>query len=367
MMTFKRQKFQRLTVGCGFDRHTVPIFHASCGGNRTTPLLKTLMTNYCINDCKFCPFRSERKINRDKWDPKELSKIALRFFEMGKIRGVFLSSSVQRDPDLTFQLELETARELRKNGFKEYIHLKIMPGTSRELIKESVELADRVGINIEFPGKEYYEEMKLFLDFKEDILKRFRWLAEEVEKCQKEGKCKAGMDSQMVVGAGEETDREIIKFSGYLYQKLKVRRVYYSRFEPVKNTPLENKKPENPWREYRLYQSSFLLRDYGFRSREFVFDEMDMLSLKEDPKFLIAKENELLVDINHAKKEELIKVPGIGLKTADRIIERRPFRNLGEIKKAGVIVNRALPFIEISGSKQEKLSSYVNSTLFQFP
>jgi len=360
MMTLKREKMRRLSLGSAYDRHIIPIFNASCGGNRCKPLLKTLMSSHCINDCKFCPFRAERYVKRDSWEPKELATISVKLWKMRKIEGVFLSSSVQQDPDTTFEKQLEATKEMRKLGFTEYIHLKVMPGVSRDLIKQSAEIADRVGINIEFPSRDHYEDMKLFLDFRQDILKRLRWVSEEVEKAQKEGKCKAGMDSQMVIGASDETDREIVKISGYIYQKLNARRVYYSRFDPVPHTPLEEKKPENPWREYRLYQSSFLLRDYGFKSRDFVFDGNDKLNLKEDPKFTIAKENDLLVDINGAQKEELLKVPGIGLKTAEKIIEKRPFKDIQDLHSVGVIIKRASPFIELSGVRQSKLNNWLS-------
>ncbi|NCO96561.1 MAG: radical SAM protein [Candidatus Aenigmarchaeota archaeon CG_4_10_14_0_8_um_filter_37_24] len=359
MMTLKREKFRRLNLGSTYDQHTVPIFHASCGGNKCKPLLKTLMTSHCMNDCKFCPFRAERYVHRDKWEPKELANVAVKLWKMRKIEGVFLSSSVYKDPDSTFESQLEAVQEMRNLGFTEYIHLKVMPGTSRDLIKQGVQLADRVGINIEFPNKDHYEDMKLFLSFKEDILKRLRWVAEEVKKAQKEGKCKAGLDSQMVIGASDETDKDIVRISGYIYQELNARRVYYSRFDPVHHTPLEGKKPENPWREYRLYQSSFLLRDYGFKSKEFVFDGNDRLNLKEDPKFSIAKENDLLVDINEAPQKELLRVPGIGLKTAEKIIEKRPFKTMPSFRQVGVIVKRAAPFIELSGVRQMRLSRWL--------
>ncbi len=279
---------------------------------------------------------------------------------MRKIEGVFLSSSVQRDPDSTFEKQLEATQEMRKLGFTQYIHLKVMPGTSRDLIKQSVQVADRVGINIEFPSKDHYEDMKLFLNFKQDILKRLRWISEEVEKVQKEGKCRSGMDSQMVVGASDETDRDIVKISGYIFQKLNARRVYYSRFDPVHHTPLEKKKSGNPWREHRLYQSSFLLKDYGFKAREFVFDDNDRLDLKEDPKFTMAKENDLLVDINEAPMEDLLKVPGIGLKTTEKIIKKRPFKDIPTLRKSGVIIKRASPFIELSGVRQSRLNRWLN-------
>lgn len=357
---FKRQKWQRLTLGAGFDRHTIPIFRASCGGNRTTPLLKTLMSSYCQNDCKFCPFRSERRINRDRWEPLELARTAIKLRKMKKIQGVFLSSSVEKDPDRTTERIIQSVEYMRKMGFQDYVHTKIMPGASRELIKKAAEISDRIGINIEFPNQSHYEDMKLFLKYKQDVIRRIRWLSEEVKKLQKQGKCKAGLDTQMVVGASDETDKEIIKISGWVYQKLNARRAYYSRFDPIKNTPMEDKPSENPWREYRLYQSSFLLRDYGFKSKEFVFDDDNMLNLKQDPKFSIAKQNDLTLDINDGKFEELIRVPGIGLKTAQKIIENRPVKNIPSLKKLGVIVKRAVPFIEVNGIRQFKLSKWLN-------
>ena len=356
---FKRQKWFNLTVACGHDKHTIPIFR-SCAGSRTVPLFKTLLTSYCKNDCKFCAFRCERRTVRNRLEPMEFAKITYKLRKMRKIEGVFLSSSVERDPDYTVEREIQAIEILRRMGFTDYVHLRLMPSVSRDLIKRSVEIADRVGINIELPSKEHYEDMKLYLAFKQDIIRRLRWLSEEVEKVQKEGKCKDGLDSQMIVGASDETDKEIIKMSDWLYHKLQARRVYYSKFQPIKNTPLENKKPENPWREYRLYQASFLLRDYGFHSKDFVFDDSDKLDLKYDPKFLIAKEMKLMIGVNDAKFEELIKVPGIGLKTAQKIIENGPIKNVKTLKSLGVILKRASPFIELNGISQTKLSRWIN-------
>jgi predicted DNA-binding helix-hairpin-helix protein len=279
---------------------------------------------------------------------------------MKKIEGVFLSSSVEKDPDNTVEKEIEAIELLRRMGFKEYIHIKMMPGTSRELIRRATEISDRIGINIEMPSKEHYEDMKLYLTFVQDVLRRLRWISKEVEKVQKEGGCKAGLDSQMVVGASDETDKEIIEVSDWLFNKLNAQRVYYSSFDPIKNTPLENKEPETPWREYRLYQSSFLLRDYGFEAKDFVFDDKDRLNLNQDPKFLIAKEKELIVDINEAEFNELIKVPGIGLKTAQNIINNRPIKDISKLKSLGIILKKANPFIEINNIYQTTLSKWIN-------
>jgi predicted DNA-binding helix-hairpin-helix protein len=290
----------------------------------------------------------------------EFAKIAMKLWKMRKIEGVFISSSVEKDPDNTVEREIQSIEYLRKMGFEKYVHMRIMPGTSRDLIKRAAEISDRIGINIELPNKEHYEDMKLYLSFVQDIIRRLRWISKEVKNLKKEGKCKAGLDSQMIVGASDETDKEIIRVSEWLYQKLDARRVYYSRFNPIKNTPLEDKKPENPWREYRLYQSSFLLRDYGFEAKNFVFDNNNRLDLNQDPKFSIAKEVDLIVDINDARFENLIRVPGIGLKSAQKIIENRPIKDISSLKSLGVIVKRAVPFIEINDLHQTKISNWIN-------
>lgn len=357
---FDRQKWFNLTLPCNNEKHRIPIFMASCGGCKTVPLFKTLLSTKCQNNCKFCQLRYERGISRSSWKPDEFAKISMKLWRMRKIKGVFLSSSVEKDPDYTVEQEIQAINNLRKRGFKEYVHLKVMPGTDRQLIKKAAELSDRIGINIELPNKDHYENMKLYLDFKQDIIRRLRWISKEVEKLQEEGKCMAGLDTQMVIGASNETDKEIVEVSGWLFHKLKAQRVYYSRFEPVKDTPLEKKEPENPWREYRLYQASFLLRDYRFKNKDFVFNDDDRLDLKVDPKFSIAKENELVVDVNTAEFDELIQVPGIGIKTAQKIINVRPIKNVSILKSIGVITKRATPFIELNNLHQTKLSKWIN-------
>ena len=358
VLMIKRDKWYFLTTQVGFDKHTVPVYEASAR-NKCVPLLKTLMSSFCSNNCKFCMFRSERRTKRERWEPEELAKVTYKLWKLRKIQGLFLSSSVEKDPDYTVEREIKTVEILRKFGFKGYVHLRLMPGTSRDLIKRAVEVSNRVGINMELPSKEHYEDMKLYLTFAQDILRRLRWLSEEVKKSQKEGKCEAGLDSQMIVGASNENDKEIIRVSDWLYNEIKARRVYYSAFEPIKDTPLEKKKPENPLREYRLYQASFLLRDYGFKAKDFIFDENNRLDLRYDPKFVIAKKNELIVDINDAEFEELIKVPGIGLKTAQEIIKKRPIKDLLTLKSLRVNMKKALPFIEV-GNKQSSLMRWIN-------
>jgi predicted DNA-binding helix-hairpin-helix protein len=320
-----------------------------------------MFSSHCRNDCKFCAFRAERRTRRESWQPEELAKVTIHVQKKGWIRGLFLSSSVHGDPDKVVESELETVRILRSKGFTSYVHLRLMPGVSTELIKHATEISDRVGINIEFPRAEHYNDMKIFLDFRQDIVRRLKIVSREVERAQKNGNCKAGLDSQMVIGASNETDKDILKVSDWLYHRLKARRVYYSSFHPIQNTPLEKQPAENRWREYRLYQSSFLIQKYNFHSKDFVLDSSDKLPLNIDPKVLIAKKLELHVDVNTVKFGELIKVPGIGVDTAKKIICERnagiKFKNLGQLKKTGVILKRALPFIK-NPTGQKTLSQF---------
>jgi predicted DNA-binding helix-hairpin-helix protein len=357
---YKSEKFRFLTTVVGDDKYTVPIYEAAAR-SKCVPLLKTMFSSHCRNDCKFCAFRAERRARRENWQPEELAKVTMHVQKKGWIRGLFLSSSVHGDPDKVVENELETVRILRSKGFSSYIHLRLMPGVSTELIKQAAEISDRIGINIEFPRAEHYNDMKIFLDFRQDIIKRLKIVSREVEKAQKNGKCRAGLDSQMVVGASNETDKDILKVSDWLYHRLKARRVYYSSFRPVSNTPLEKQPAENRWREYRLYQSSFLIQKYKFHSKDFVLDSNNKLPLNVDPKVLIAKRLELHVDINTAEFNEIIKVPGIGIDTANKIIFERNsgtnFKKLDQLKNLGVILKRALPFIKIPTEQK---------TLYQF-
>jgi predicted DNA-binding helix-hairpin-helix protein len=214
-MLNKRQKWHFLTTKVGDDKYTVPIFEAATK-SRCVPLFKTLMNSFCRNDCKFCAFRSERREIREQWEPEELARVAMKVWRERKISGLFLSSGVLRDPDLTVEKEIEAVRLLRKSGFTAYVHLKVMPGTSLDLIKQAVEISDRVGINLEFPRTEHYNEMKIFLDFRQDLIRRMRWLSKEITKAKKEGKCRAGLDSQMVVGAADESDKQVLQVADWL-------------------------------------------------------------------------------------------------------------------------------------------------------
>lgn len=324
-------KFTHLVKNPGLDQHDVPIFYASAR-DRKVPLLKTLLSNKCKNDCQFCEFRSSRNIHRENWEPEELAKVTYELWKKKRIEGLFLSSSVDGEPEKTVEKQLQCVECLRNLGFKSYIHLRLMPGCSRDAIKQAAELANRIGINIEFPKKSYYEEMKIGVeDFRNDVIRRIRWISKEVERQNKSLKEKLLCEkvdirepffnkdfcSQIVVGATSESDKEILKISQWLYD-IGARRVYYSPFQPIKGTPLENLSAEKKWRVIRLYQSSFLIRDYGFKAGDFILHNGFLPN--EDPKLLLAEKTQLRIDINKADFDQLIRIPGIGIKTAKRIL-----------------------------------------------
>ncbi len=368
----KRDKWYFLTLGARWDRAVVPIYEAAARG-KCVPLLKTLLTSHCKNECAYCAFRAGRKCLRTSWEPEKLAKITMYLWSQGRIRGLFLSSSVAKDPDYITERQLEVLGLLRKMGYTGYIHLRIMPGTSRHYIKEAVKLADRVGVNIEAPSKELFAELCPDKgNFKEDIIKRLEWITEEIQSLRKKkqflgfGFGKAGIDTQIIVGATEDNDLQHLKTTEWLYRKMRLRRVYYSGFEPIKQTPLENRPSCPPWREYRLYQASFLIRDYGITAKELeqIMDEQGFLP-NVDPKIMLAKIHREIfpVDLNTASFKEIIRIPHIGPITARKIIEYRkikPIRYLSDLEKilGSNLARKVLKYVDI---KDRRLAQFQNN------
>ncbi len=344
----------RLIEFSKFDKCTT-VYETS----RRIPLFKTLISNKCINNCLYCAFRRDRRCERMEFNNEEIVKLTFLLKNKGLIRGVFFSSSVDRDPDATTQKLVSISMELRKKGFSDYIHLRLMPGCSKDLIKTALCLADRVGINVEAP-KGVFSEICPDIDLKYDIIKRFQIMF----KLKKKLGVKTDIDTQFVVGAGNETDKEILLTTYRLYRKFNLKIIYFSPFEPVRGTPLENRKVCEKKRILRLYQASFLIRDYGIRIRNLLdILENDMLP-DEDPKVLIARGMGIFpIDLNNASIKELMFLPGVGKFTAREIVKLREKKR---IEKPGDLlsimsvekIRKITPFAKFRYAQRKLIEDY---------
>ncbi len=337
------------------------IYNAIAYG-KCVPLLKVLVTNRCIHDCRYCVNTCGNRIKAD-FELRELAGVFGNFLRKGYIEGMFLSSAVCGDPDSSGEKIIEAAEIVRKEmKFRGYIHLKALPGMSRENLERMCMLADRVSINIEAPSSGRLNELSSTKEFGTDIMRRMEWLSE----MKKTGKL-ANFTTQFVVGANGESDLEYMQMCRRLYMGFGLWRAYFSSFSPVKGTGLEAMPAENPAREHALYQADWLYRVYGFR-----FFELEALAgksgnfpLGKDLKLELANANPSLypIDVNSAPFSELIRVPGIGPKSAENLLRKRNsgkrISGLGELRSLGVVVKRASNFIEMDGfGKQCRLFEF---------
>ncbi|MGC9517971.1 MAG: radical SAM protein [Methanomicrobiales archaeon] len=337
------------------------IYHAKSSKCGLIPIFKVLMTNKCNNDCRYCINNSKRNFTRVEYTPEELTDIFLSYYYNNMVDGLFLSSGISKDIDSTMEKMIEVTRLLRVNhGYKGYIHLKILPGTSYDLIKRAMSLSNRVSINIEAATPDGFQELTSTKDYKNDVLRRIKWI-DRISKKNPEF-APSGQTTQFIIGANTESDEEILKRVEWLSNNLGIKRSYYSPFKPIQDTPLVNIPEPHQKRAPRLYQADVLLNYYGFDLDEILFDNHGNLSLKEDPKYLIALSNpeEFPVEINSASFNELIRVPGIGKISARRIISAKKrghvFNKLSELQNFGVVVNRAETFVKFKGNYQSTLN-----------
>jgi predicted DNA-binding helix-hairpin-helix protein len=319
-------------------------------------LLKTLVSNHCKGDCKYCVNNVNRHTPRDRMDERDLAYFFMKLRREGLVQGAFLSSGIDRDADYSMQRIVRTAEVIRNSGFRGYIHLKIIPGASRDMIRRTVELADRVSINLETPSGSFLSDLSSQKNFKTDIIRRLRWASKMVKGTHKD------ITTQFIVGATKESDMEIMRTCDRLYQRFRIKRAFFSAFNPIKGTPMEKSEAESATREFRLYQTDFLLRDYGFGFKDLVFEEDNNLNLKMDPKYRIAVANRDSFPINPqtASYDELLKVPGIGPTSANRLMR---YRREGKVSKkmlsnSGAATKRALPFLKIGNSFQQHLGAF---------
>jgi len=294
-------------------------------------LLKTLLSNACANDCKYCPLRGDTNIRRCTLNPDETARVFMQYLERHEIFGLFLSSGVIGTPDRTMeQLNAVAARLRRKHRFRGYIHLKIIPGTSDAAIRETLSLASAVSINIETPGEAHCRKLSGQKHFLDDIIRPLKLVAQLTARGEPYARVRT--TTQFVVGASDESDREIVNYTFGLYERLHLDRVYFSAYQQglgAPGIPGEAGGAADPAarlrREHRLYQVDFLIRKYGFKAEDITFDARHNLSLEKDPKELWAEKHPEFypVKINQADRESLLRVPGFGPLTVARIVEQR--------------------------------------------
>jgi len=331
-------------------------------------LLKSQLSTVCERNCYYCPFRAGRDFQRATFKPEEFAKVFMSLFHARIAEGIFLSSGIVKDGIFTQDMLIDTADILRnKLSYPGYIHLKIMPGAEYDQVERAMQLADRVSINLEAPTTERLEKLAPRKHFIEELMQPLKW----IQQIRQNLSPKKGWNghwpssvTQFVVSAVGETDLELMTTTEYLYTKLHLKRAYYSSFNPISDTPLENIPPGSPVREHRLYEASFLLRDYGFSMEELPFNPDGHLPLDVDPKYAWAKLNllENPVEINRADKHMLLRVPGIGPKIAKSIIETRIKQKVNrpeELSLFGINLKRAAPFILINGKSAPHQTSFL--------
>ncbi|MEO0199118.1 MAG: putative DNA modification/repair radical SAM protein [candidate division WOR-3 bacterium] len=334
------------------------IYPVTMPDGREIRLLKVLLSNSCENDCAYCPISKHLGIRRISFRPEELAEGFMRLYRKNIVSGLFLSSGVKHNPELTMQELIDTAYILRNRyNFRGYIHLKILPGASLQSLEMAVKLASRVSINLEVPLEKYLSILSLKKDFKGDLLPKLKKISDF--KRASPVYLRDGFTTQFVVGAAGEKDKEILLTVFELYKNLSLTRAYYSAFQPVPGSPLENYPSTPPIREYRLYQADFLIRKYGFDFSELVFEADGNLNILSDPKTIWAKRHPdfFPVEIMNASYEELLRVPGIGPRSAKKIVSlRKKVANLSVdvLLKLIPTFRRAMPYITIKGKKLVK-------------
>jgi len=323
-------------------------------------LLKTLLTSACERDCYYCPFRAGRDFRRATFKAEEFASLFMNLRKVGAAEGIFLSSGIAGGGIRTQDKLIDTADILRhKLGFRGYIHLKIMPGAEKSQVERAMQLADRLSVNLEAPNTERLKRLAPHKTFMEELLQPLKWI-DQIRSEQPAYKGWKGRwpstVTQYVVGGSDESDLELLTTTHWLHKNVRLKRAYFSAFSPIRDTPLENKSPTDPLREHRLYQASFLLRDYGFDLEELPFTGEGNLPLPTDPKLAWAQANltERPLEINHADKSELLRVPGIGLKGAEAILRARhqyKLQDVSTLKKLGVVAERAAPYVLLDGKR----------------
>lgn len=323
-------------------------------GGRTF-LFKTLLSNECVNNCRYCPLRAGADAQRCRLSPEELTRTFLSYYHARKVSGLFLSSAVFQDPDTTMEHINRVALSLRRTRFRGYIHLKVIPGASDAAIRQSLSLATAVSLNIETAGAANFQYLSTTKDYLRDILRPIQLISRLTAK----GADYAGIKqtTQFVVGASKETDKEILGYSWKLYKQLRLSRVYFSAYqrgEGAPELPGENSGTANKdllTREHRLYQADWLIRKYGFQADEIPLDPTGNLSLTTDPKEMWAQAHPEFfpVNLNTDDPQRMLRVPGLGQVMVARVLAFRKegvrIRSLNDLGKLTKVLKKAAPHL----------------------
>jgi predicted DNA-binding helix-hairpin-helix protein len=333
------------------------IYNAKQKGGQTTRLLKVLQTNSCRFACKYCYTSCAIRRKRTTFKSDELATAFITLKRRQQVDGLFLSSGIVPDADTTMEKMLATVERLRlREGYSGYIHLKLIPGASFEYIAWAVELADRVSLNLEAPNQDRLTALSPDKEFDLNMWERMRWAADLMRRARLEGwQAAKSLTTQFVVGAAGESDRELLQTVERAHRELDLRRAYFSAFHPIERSPFADLPAEDPVRALRLYQADFMIRDYGFGFADLPFDDEGLLPRDKTPKQAWA-ERYLIepVEVNRASRATLLKVPGIGPRSADRIIEARretKLCDLSQLKALGVTIAWSVPYILLDGRR----------------
>jgi putative DNA modification/repair radical SAM protein len=370
-------KYDVACTSCGVDRKAVKgqlgsttsagICHTFSADGRCVTLLKVLLSNVCSYDCAYCINRRSNEIPRATFSARELAELTIGFYRRNYIEGLFLSSGILKNPDYTTERMCEAIRILREEyGFRGYIHAKAIPGTSEELLIRLAVLVDRVSLNIEFPSE---KSLKLLAPDKagESAIKPMAFVRDGIKANYQDKRLStvrrtrfapAGQSTQMIIGASPESDYHILRLSASLYQRLELQRVFFSAYIPINTNPLLPATREVPLlREHRLYQADWLMRFYGFDVEEIIDEEHPFLDPLIDPKcnWALNHIDQFPAEINRVPYEMLLRIPGVGVRGAKRIMCARRERALrfDDLKKLNVTLKRAKYFITCNGTFAE--------------
>lgn len=345
------------------------ICHSFAGDGRCISLLKVLFSNACVYDCKYCVNRRSADVRRASFTPRELADLTIQFYRRNYIEGLFLSSGVMKNPDYTCEQMIATLRILREEyRFAGYIHAKAIPGADAHLLEILGLLADRMSVNIEMPTG---ESLRLLAPDKnkQAILSPMSFIRDRISENTRDltvyrhapAFVPAGQSTQMIVGATGETDKQILRLSDALYKNYHLKRVFFSAYVPAVEHSLLPARDTTPplWREHRLYQADWLLRFYGFSAEEILAESQPNFHPYVDPKCYWALRNidRFPVEVNRAPYEELLRVPGIGVRSAQRIVRARRLCHLDfdGLEKLGVVLKRAQYFLLCRGKRRNGL------------